>query len=204
MNFAPAPGRVPVPRIIADVETALSRVSDECVAERARVKVTDLLRRHQKHRTQMVNLTPEECRAIKQLKCRENGLSILPADKGRVTVVMDKDEYDWKLQQMLDDTNTYEKLRSDPAPALEWRMNGKLLALRKKNELPTVVYDKLRSSGGRTPCLYGLPKIHKDGVPLRPIVSFTQSPTYQLSKYLSQLLSPLLGESCTFSSSESK
>lgn len=43
LNFAPAPGRVPVPRIIADVETALSRVSDECVAERARVKVTDLL-----------------------------------------------------------------------------------------------------------------------------------------------------------------
>ena len=40
-----------------------------------------------------------------------------------------------------------------------------------------------------------LPKIHKDGAPLHPIVSFTQCSLYQLSRYLSHLLSPLLGES---------
>ena len=40
----------------------------------------------------------------------------------------------------------------------------------------TIVYDKLCSSGGRTPCIYSLAKIHKDGVPLHPIVSFTQCP----------------------------
>lgn len=34
------------------------------------------------------------------------------------------------------------------------------------------------------PRLYGLPKIHKDGVPIRPIVSFISSPTYKLAKYL--------------------
>ena len=38
----------------------------------------------------------------------------------------------------------------------------------------------------------GLPKIHKVGVPLRPIGSFGQSPMYQLSKHL---LSPLVGKS---------
>ena len=45
------------------------------------------------------------------------------------------------------------------------------------------------------PLLYGLPKVHKTGVPLRPIVSFVNSPTYHLSKYLSRVLSPLVGYS---------
>ena len=41
--------------------------------------------------------------------------------------------------------------------------------------------------------LYGLPKIHKKDVPLRPIISNCNSPTYRLSKYLAKQLSPLLG-----------
>jgi hypothetical protein len=45
------------------------------------------------------------------------------------------------------------------------------------------------------PRLYGLPKIHKEGVPLRPIVNCIASPTYSLAKYLKGLLSPLVGYS---------
>ena len=41
--------------------------------------------------------------------------------------------------------------------------------------------------------MYGLPKFHKPGNPLRPIVSSTGSVTQRLSKYLASLLSPLLG-----------
>ena len=37
--------------------------------------------------------------------------------------------------------------------------------------------------------------MHKPGIPLRPIVSFIQSPTYELLKHLAQLLAPLLGQS---------
>ena len=43
------------------------------------------------------------------------------------------------------------------------------------------------------PLLYALPKIHKPEIPLRPIVSFTSSPTYSLSKRLVSILSPLVG-----------
>ena len=34
-----------------------------------------------------------------------------------------------------------------------------------------------------------------EGLPLRPIVSFVDSPTYELFKYLSDILSPLVGNS---------
>ena len=43
--------------------------------------------------------------------------------------------------------------------------------------------------------MYGLPKIHKEGIPLRPTVSNIGAPTYQLSKHLSGLLSQLTGKS---------
>ena len=43
------------------------------------------------------------------------------------------------------------------------------------------------------PYLYGLPKIHKKDVPLRPIVSNINSPSYKLAKWLAKELSPLLG-----------
>lgn len=36
------------------------------------------------------------------------------------------------------------------------------------------------------PRLYGLPKVHKEGIPVRPIVSFISSPTYKLAKYLNR------------------
>ena len=72
-------------------------------------------------------------------------------------------------------------------------MNALLLQLKKKGSIAQNLYNLLHSSGGSTPLLYGLPKIHKPDVPLRPIVSFVQSPMYQLSEHLTHILSPLIG-----------
>jgi hypothetical protein len=49
----------------------------------------------------------------------------------------------------------------------------------------------MSSTGCRPPRLYGLPKIHKEEVPLKSIVNNIGAPTYQLSKYLAGLLSQL-------------
>ena len=50
---------------------------------------------------------------------------------------------------------------------------------------------RLNCSLPQPPKLYGLPKLHKPDIPMRPIVSFCGSPTYQLSKYLTTMLQPL-------------
>ena len=47
---------------------------------------------------------------------------------------------------------------------------------------------KLRDSA----LLYAFPKIHKQAVPLRPIVPFVSSATYSVSKHLVSILSPLV------------
>ena len=40
----------------------------------------------------------------------------------------------------------------------------------------------------RTPLLYGLPKVHKTGHPIRPVVSFIDSPCHKLSSWLNVIL----------------
>ena len=46
-----------------------------------------------------------------------------------------------------------------------------------------------------SPKFYGLPKIHKPGIPLRPIVSSTCTVKYNTAKELAKILKPLVGMS---------
>ena len=48
-------------------------------------------------------------------------------------------------------------------------------------------------TGASSPKLYGLPKIHKKDIPLRPIVSSQGSVSYGVAKELARILKPLTG-----------
>ena len=190
LNFAPTPSRIPVSQIIASVERGLSKVPED-VATMTRKRIACVLSRSKPPPS---NLPPTLRSALRSLSKREDIL-ILPADKGRATVVLEKTEYDEKMLEMLSDEKIYKKLGKDPTPSMERKLNALLLQLKKKGSIPAGLYHQIRSSGGLTPLLYGLPKVHKPGVPLRPIVSFYSSPSYQLSKHLSMILAPLIGNS---------
>ena len=71
-------------------------------------------------------------------------------------------------------------------------MNGTLKSLLQAKEITQTTHDNLRVSenGTRPPLFYGSAKIHKDGVPLRPIVSTIGSSTYKIAKRLNTILQP--------------
>ena len=52
------------------------------------------------------NLTKEEVCALNALR-KDNSVTILPADKGRCTVIFDKKDYDFKVKPLLDDKKIY-------------------------------------------------------------------------------------------------
>lgn len=52
------------------------------------------------------NLTKDELHALRWLK-NDKDVVILPADKGRVTVVMDKKDYTDKMDSLVNDKQTY-------------------------------------------------------------------------------------------------
>ncbi|KAL9952730.1 hypothetical protein ACROYT_G040023 [Oculina patagonica] len=72
-----------------------------------------------------------------------------------------------------------------------------------KKQLDPKLYYKLHSTDAIPASFYGLPKIHKADVPLRPITSAIGSPTYQLSKHLANILSPLQNNKYTVKNSVS-
>ena len=108
---------------------------------------------------------------------------------------MDNTVYHYKMDALVNDKQTYKELKRDPTPALHRKLNSTLLTLKKTNAIDTQRYYRLRCSVPQPPKLYGLPKLHKPGFPMRPIVSFCGSPTYQLSKYLTTILQTLTNKS---------
>ena len=110
-------------------------------------------------------------------------------------MVMDRKDYDDKVKELLGDESTYKVLKKDPTKKTGRDMNGILLKMKREGTIGEKLYRHLHSSDGLPPRFYGLPKIHKNGNPLRPIVSFISSPTYNLSKYVAKILKPLTGNS---------
>ena len=108
---------------------------------------------------------------------------------------MDKTDYYGKMDALVNDKQTYQLLKRDPTPALQCKLNSKLLDLKKTDAIDIQRHNRLRCRVPQPPKLYGLPKLHKPNIPMRPIVSYCESPTYQLSKYLTTLLKPLTDES---------
>ena len=71
----------------------------------------------------------------------------------------------------------------------------KLRRIKKDSSLYEGTYKAIYPTGCVPPKFYGLPKIHKTGNPLSPIVSSRDSVTYRVSKVLSKVLKLLVGKS---------
>ena len=72
----------------------------------------------------------------------------------------------------------------DPSLSVEDKINSSLLKLKKKGKLSDGLYKALHSTGGMAPRLYGLAKTHKDGTPLRPVLSMCGSAYYQIASQM--------------------
>jgi hypothetical protein len=99
-------------------------------------------------------------------------------------------DYTQKIFTLLED-KAYARLKKDPTSSIE----RKTFLLLKESQFAEEVCQQLRPQGSTLPRRYGLPKIHKLDVPLRPTVSTAGSLTYRLAQHLSSLLSYYTGHS---------
>jgi hypothetical protein len=131
--------------------------------------------------------------ALKSLSNNKN-LVVLKEDKGGVVFIMNKDNYIEKMLDHLNNSGSYKKLNKNPLNKIAREVSN-AIKLRNIND-----NDKNRFlvSFPSTPRIYGLPKIHKEGAPLRPIINTIGSPTYQLAKILSHKLKPLVDNTISF------
>ena len=109
LNFAVTPEKVPVTDFIVATEKIAWRLQ-EGEAEQLRSEVTGVLKNAKPPKS---NISKNERVALTSIK-KDKDIIVLPADKGRATVVMNVVDYESKVKDMLSDERTYEKLSKDP------------------------------------------------------------------------------------------
>lgn len=117
-------------------------------------------------------------------------LMFVKADKGNTTVVIPRIVYDQKMNEQLSDPDTYKVVRYDMVSTLQDDVSSLTAGWVAKNRITKETRVSISKRDCAPPRAYGLPKIHKEGVPLRIIVSFINSPTYHLARLLNNWISP--------------
>ena len=126
--------------------------------------------------------------AARNLKNNEN-IVVRKADKSSTYVILNKEEYEEKMHNILSDSTKFKRIEKDPTDAIKKKANNLIEAQN------SVVDDfKLKKIVGdfQPGYAYGNVKTHKNGNPLRPIISQVPTPTYQLAKTLNQIITPYI------------
>ena len=148
-------------------------------------------------------ISKDDVNILKRLKKNES-LVICKPDKGNGTVLLNKSDYMDKMESILHDESKFHKRNDDIYKVnigIEDKINYQLRKLKKNNSITESVYNELYVSGSSPSVMYGLAKVHKEGVPLRPILAAYSSPSYRVTKFLITFIQHLTVNQYTLSNS---
>lgn len=105
-------------------------------------------------------------------------------------MIASKKDYNRKMDALTSDTASFIELSEDPTARLARKNNRLIAALHNKtHQFITVEQRKyLTTYTAVAPKIYGQFKCHKEGYPLRNIISTINSPSYKISKCLAKIL----------------
>ena len=131
-------------------------------------------------------LSKDECKALKELES-DTSIVMLPADKGRSTVILNRED---RLEKCKDHINSgpYELPKKDPTTKIKFKTLKQLKVLKDNKFIDNKLYYYLKPTDSPAPRFYGQPKMHKPGVPIRSIVSYSGSLLYNLNKYIANIV----------------
>ena len=109
-KFVITPKETPVTEYVVATEQACTKI-EQGKQDEFRVEVKRLLLQDQNNRKQ-TNVSKDELKALKELKLDNNRL-ILTANKGVALVVIDKQDYTKKAEDLLQESS-YKKITDDP------------------------------------------------------------------------------------------
>ena len=137
-------------------------------------------------------LSKQHLDALKRLRDNESVVLCKP-DKGTGIVLLDRAYYNQKIEDILDDSSKFRQAVSerDKTHIIEKSISKHLRTLKQKNLIDEATFNRLRPTGTVIPRLYGLPKVHKEGLPLRPILDMSNSPYHAVAKWLTYILEPV-------------
>ena len=190
LNFTTAIKQISYLDLIAPIEDAALKIP-EASADELRWKVSQAL---EKSKPPKPNISKMEGQALKSLQ-DDKSIIILPADKGNATVELDRVEYSNKLADLIGNGG-YCKVKKDPTLKTERKLSQ--ILGKNKDLIPQTKYCQLIQHHNKLQHIYGLPKIQKDGIPLRLIVRNRGSACHPLSRFPEEIISLLTGKSSSY------
>lgn len=186
---------VPMYHLMADIECILATHKDKLVEDRTRSKLVNQMQNYI-HRTRhtsrfkdpSANFFDEAAETTRKFVKDNPDVVILKADKGNKTVLMKREEYEEKMKALVDVPTTYEKLPRDPTQTHIDKTKEYVERLRSLKLIDGKQANQLKSRTAVCPKIYGQPKAHKPGLPLRPVVPCMTAPTYELSKFVANII----------------
>lgn len=191
---------LPIDNIIANIEASIDHLNENnkndirsnvCKVITNFKNTTSKTKSSQHHDTK---LNYKQIKETKQFIKKNPQIVITKPDKSNKTVILNKQDYEEKMNFLLSDSNTYEKLKTDPTNKYQKQNNDLIKKWENGNLISANLANKLKINNSHSPKIYGLPKLHKEGIPLRPIVSCIQSPFYKLSKFLANIISNITSQ----------
>ena len=181
LNFSITSTALPNKDIIAAIEDAVKDLEKEEITICAKVSLT-----LQNSKPPKDNLSKDERKALKELQS-DTSFIILPADKGRSTFILNREDY---LEKCMDHINNgpYQLLKKDPTTKIKTKILKQLKVIKDNKFIDNKLYYYLKPTDSPVPRFYGQPKIHKPRVTIRPIVSYSGSLLYNLNKYIANML----------------
>lgn len=184
---------IPFNHVIADLENVLESVTDKHDKERTRCTsvnvIQNFIHRFKDNEPNMQYRHLTHAYKVTERFIKTNSdIVIVESDKGKQTVVMYEKEYDTKMREMLADENTYLVTNRNPTTGYQQKNNNFVSRLRNLELIDAKTAFQLKTNTAQCPRIYGLPKVHKPNMPLRPVVSNIGAPTYMLSKYVGRIL----------------
>ena len=149
-----------------------------------------ILRIYKQHGDSAGNVNKRELDGLERLR-KNDDIVIKPSDKCKGLVIMDKSDYVSKANHILDDDSNYTRLDHDKTAKVQ-ASTKRIFKRMVRDKLPDKCIEDLTPNHSRTPVFYGLPKDHKPGVPLRPVVATCGGPTEKTSWMLDKILQQLL------------
>jgi len=135
---------------------------------------------------------------------KDNTIIITKPDKGRGVVILNKCDYKQKMMAILNDHTKFKRITAEVSTHLlylEDKLNRLLRTI--KSSISVSTYNLLMTSGSRPGTLYGLPKVHKANIPLRPIISSIGTFNYNVAKFLVPIIAPITTNQYTIDNSTS-
>jgi len=128
---------------------------------------------------QYINNTQKELeyllKAIKEFCTNNENIIFTKADKGNITVALEKTYYIDSVNTMLKDSTTYEIIEKNPVKKVEQKLNSILKSWVILGYISKQESFLLRASDSSLSKAYGLPEIHKENILFRIIVSSINS-----------------------------